>query len=396
MLSPSDRVGSWQIDDLVSMGVPRTYRARHDTGTEALIEVMPLSKATMEGQKREVDALQRLKHPSLPDVVDFGVDHERDLVWTAFRWFAGEPLEDRMLRGVMRWERACAVLRDLAHALAYVHASGFVHRDLRPANVIVAPNRAWLVGFDFALTQAQLEAMSQAPFGDLAYLAPEVLGDPTHHGPRADVYAYGCLAYELLTGKAAFPAAAWGERADQATRMLEWKTRTAPLDPGTSVPEWLRSLVQKCTEPVADRRLPDLDALVGWLDAARGSWEHHSADRSEEPEIDDGPEFEPTGEVPIPIGVGRPSLSGDAMPPPLRPAAPTLVPVAPSLRAAPAPVTPATLPRSQPAPYTPVAMPPPAAPAIVQYFFAAGLGCVTALGFCSVVILFGGLSNGSL
>lgn len=387
MLKHGDKVGSWVIDDLVSMGIPRTFRAHHESvGTEALVETMPLSKATMEGQKREVDALQRLKHASLPEVMDFGVDHERQDVWTAFRWFGGEALQDRLIRSTLRWERACAVLRDLAHALVHVHAAGFVHRDVRPTNVIVTPGRAFLVGFDFALTQQQLEAMSQAPFGDLAYLAPEVLRDPTHHGARADVYAFGCLAFELLSGKSAFPAAAWGERADQATRMLEWKARTAPLDPGDSLPEWLRSMVAKCTDPNPDRRLPDLDAVVGWLDAARGSWERYAVERSEEPELDDSPEFEPTtGEVPIPIGLARPA----PRPPPLR-AAPALAPVSPTLR----PSTPPTL---APAPTPPAYAPPaPPAPAFVQYFFAGGLGCVTGLAFSAVVILFVEMSNGTL
>jgi serine/threonine protein kinase len=386
VLSPGQQVGSWILEDVVALGIPRTFRARHDTvGTAAVLELVPLSKATMEGQKRKVDALQRLTHPSLPEVVDFGVDHEREFVWTAFKWFEGEHLHDRLVRGPLRWQRGCAVLRDLAHALVYVHGQGIVHRDLRPSNVVVGKVRTWLVGFDYALTQQQLEAMLQAPFGDLAYLAPEVLRDPTHHGARADVYAFGCVAYELLSGKSAFPAAAWGERADQATRMLEWKTRATSLDPGAPLPDWLRSLVQKCTEPSAERRLPDLDALVGWLDAARGSWDTGRGEISEDPGLSEDPEIEPvTAEVAIPIGVTRP----------MRPliAAPTLVPVTPTLRA---PPTPVTMPRSSQGAYAPLP-PPPSTPPMLQYLVAAAFGGATALGLSAIVILFVELSNGTL
>jgi serine/threonine protein kinase len=384
-------VGSWLVDDAVSLGVPRTYRAHHaSVGTSALLEVMPLSKATQEGQQREVVALKKLNHRCVPEVLDYGVDHERELVWTVFKWFDGEPLEDRLLRGTIRWERACAILRDLASALVHVHTTGLVHRDLRPANVVVSDRDSRLVGFDFALTQQQLESMSQAPFGDLAYLAPEVLRDPTHHGAKADVYAFGCVAFELLTGKPAFPASAWGERPDQAVRMLEWKSRTTPLDPGGTVPDWLRSMVQKCTEPSPDRRLPDLDALVGWLDAARGSWEGKGLEGSEEPELDDdGPDFEPTtGEVAIPTPV-RPV----APPPPIR-IAPALAPVRPTLRS---PPTPPTMPRSVGAPYDPLPLPPP--PGLsptMQILAASAAGVASALGFSALLILFVELSDGAM
>ncbi len=382
MLTHGQRVGSWLVDDALSLGIPRTFRCHHESvGTEGLLEVMPHSKATEEGQRREVDALRRLNHRCLPEVVDYGVDHERELVWTVFKWFEGEPLHDRLLQGSLRWERSCAILRDLASALVHVHSTGLVHRDLRPANVVVGRRTTMLVGFDFSLTQQELESLSQAPFGDLAYLAPEVLRDPTHHGPKADVYAFGCVAYELLTSKPAFPASVWGERPDQAVRMLEWKARATALDPGGGVPDWLRSLVQKCTEPLPERRLPDLDALVGWLDAARAAWEGRGLDGSEEPELD-GPDLEPaTGEAPLPA----------APPPPIR-IAPTLAPVRPTLRSAP---TPPTIPRSVPGSLELTPPPPGLSPAF-QYLGAVAAGMASALGLSALIILFVELADGSL
>ena len=360
--SPGEAAGSWLVDDILSLGEPRTFKAHHvGVGTEALLKVVPASKATTDGQDREVAALRELSHESLPEVLDFGVEHDREMVWTAFRWFEADPLQDRLLSGSVDWRDACAMFRDLASALAHVHAAGLVHRDIRPAHVLVDRSwSAWLTGFDYAMTQAELEKLSEAPFGDLAYLAPEVLRDPTHHGAKADVYAFGCLMFEVLTGRAAFPAAAWGERPDQAARMLEWKGRAEPLDPGDACPDWLRNMVTKCTQPDPDRRLPDIEALVGWLDAAQATWMRRKAAR-------------PASERPEPV----------AAPPPI------LVPAAPSLRAAPPPVVTAT----------PAPVPRPAnqgIPVVVQYFAAGTLGCLTALGFSALIILFVELQRGMI
>ncbi len=357
-------LGSWRVEDIVSLGVPRTFRARHvGVATDALLKVVPHVEATVDAQEREVAALRNLVHPGLPMVLDFGVDPDAGVVWTAFEWIDREPLADRLMTGAFEWRAACRLFRDLAAALATVHAEGIVHRDLRPTNVLVGPaGEATLAGFDFAMTQEALERLADAPFGDLAYLAPEVLRDPSHHGSKADVYAFGCVMYEVLTGRAAFPAAAWGERADQAIRMLDWKTRSEPLDPGDDAPDWLRSMVVKCTDPDPDRRLPDIESLVGWLDAAEPSWV--------------GPRARLTPAPPARVGEG--------------------------LRATPAPVMPAPAirPRAQRVPPDRT-RPPPAPvrrgmPLVFQYFAAGFLGCLSALGFSALLILFVELRDGVL
>lgn len=370
MLTLGQKAGNWMLEDLVSLGVPRTFRARHvEVGTPALVKLQPLSRATEEQQQRELEALRRLRHPSLPEVLDFGVEHHVGVLWTVFSWYEGETLLDRSQRGALEWREAARVLYDVATALAYVHGEGLVHRDVRPANVTIGEVRSWLTGFDFAMSEAELERLSHAPFGDLAYLAPEVLRDPTHHGAKADVYAFGCLSFEILSGRPAFPAAAWGERADQATRMLEWKTRASALDPGGPVPDWLRSMVAKCTDPDPDRRLPDLESLAGWLDAARPSWAVPLAEVELE---SDEPELELTEVMRMP----HPAL---VLPPP------SLAPPPP--------------PSPEPTPRRAGGLATSSAPLLtpsLQYALAAVLGCLSAFGFSAVLILFVEMSNGTL
>ncbi|MEN0063853.1 MAG: serine/threonine-protein kinase [Myxococcota bacterium] len=280
MLFPGTSTGSWLIDDLVGLGMPRTYKARHlDMGSECRLKVLPKTATTLAAQERETNALDHLRHEALAEVVDYGSDNDQDLVWTAFAWFEADELEDGLLVGPMPWADACHLFRILADALAYVHGEGIVHRDIRPKNILVAPEGprafggAWLTGFDYAMTQQQLERLSQAPVGNLAYLAPEVLRDPTHHGAKADVYSFGCVMYEVLSAEPPFPAAAFGgERNDQARAMFDWKTRADALDPGEGCPDWLRDLVRRCTHPDPSERIQDVETVVRELDAHKAEW----------------------------------------------------------------------------------------------------------------------------
>lgn len=367
MLLPGKSTGSWLIDDLVGLGMPRTYKARHvEVGSECRLKVLPKTESTAAAQRREVQALRTIQHEAIPGLLDYGVDPQRNLVWTAFGWFEAESLDDVLLSGPLPWQQACAMFRTLADALSHVHANGLLHRDIRPKNVLVESDaeqrvrNVWLSGFDYAMTQQQLERLSQAPFGDLAYLAPEVLSDPTHHGAKADVYAFGCLMYEVLSGRPAFPAAAFGgERRDQAQRMLEWKTRSDVLDPGEQCPDWLRNLVIKCTEPYPPRRLPDIDALIGWLDGAEESWRKAPAPAP----------VAPLAPPPITLPAPRPSLRPPVTARPALAARPSVV--APSAERAPG--------------FGAAAIPTPIA---TQYLVSAVLGVVGALGFSALVIQF--------
>jgi len=300
--------------------MPRTYKARHlDLGSECRLKVLPRTASTLASQQRETSALGNLRHDALAQIVDYGTDADHDLVWTAFDWFEADPLEDEILSGPMAWSDACHVFRILADALAYIHAQGILHRDIRPKNVLVSPEGAsafggaWLTGFDFAMTQDQLERLSQAPVGELAYLAPEALRDPAHHGARADVYSLGCLMYEVLTAEPAFPAAAFGgERNDQARAMFEWKTRADMLDPGELCPDWLRRLVRQCTHPDPDQRTADVDSVIRELDAHRAEWE--PSDNLPPAELGAPPPLRMPTEPTLRPVLGAPRL------PPLRPA----------------------------------------------------------------------------
>ena len=149
----------------------------------------------------EARLLARLSHPGLVPVYDAGTD-DRDRPWVVMELVEGETLADSLRRGPVPSERAATIGRSLAEALAYVHAQGLLHRDVKPANVLVGNDgRVRLTDFGIArLVDAARVTSTGMMVGTASYLAPEqVAGEQV--GPAADVYALGLLLLECLTGQ---------------------------------------------------------------------------------------------------------------------------------------------------------------------------------------------------
>ncbi|MEZ4320554.1 MAG: protein kinase [Myxococcota bacterium] len=265
-----DELGRWQIDDVLSFGNPWLLAA-HDAAhpdVRAVLQVSDRTRVTERWYKRTGRALRALRNPAFPVLIEAkGSDSH---VFVAVRPFHPDSLADRMAEGDVDWKLACTWLYQLARALLYMHEEGWVHGGLAPESIYITPtDEVRLMGLRCT---TPLGDRVPIPRDSVTYVAPEVLQDPEHNGPRADLYAFGCIAYELLSGEPAFPATAWGEHPDPARLLLEWKTKTTMLDPGPEQPDWVRSLVEKCTHPDPAHRLPDMDTVVQWLESSSAMW----------------------------------------------------------------------------------------------------------------------------
>ncbi len=160
---------------------------------------------------REIGIAARLRHPNIMPLYDSG--DADGVLYFVMPYEDGPSLRTRLERGTgLPIQEAISILRDVARALAYAHEQGVVHRDVKPDNVMVSGGAAVVTDFGIAkafsaaLTESGAEAITQigSVIGTPAYMAPEQgMGDPaTDH--RADLYSFGCLAYELLTGKPPF------------------------------------------------------------------------------------------------------------------------------------------------------------------------------------------------
>jgi predicted Ser/Thr protein kinase len=184
-------------------GMGAVYKASHPAYDFAVVlKVLSRELATKgyarERFRREARILEQIDHPNVVPFLDRGDDY---LVMTHVE---GRDLADRLAReGRVPLPEAIAILRDLASALDAIHAKGFVHRDVKPANVLVGPERAMLLDFGVA-REIATPAQTEDVVGTLAYIAPEQVHDPRNVDGRADLYSLAVTAFEMLTGQLPF------------------------------------------------------------------------------------------------------------------------------------------------------------------------------------------------
>jgi hypothetical protein len=202
------------------MGV--VYRATHMRleRTVALKLIAPglaRDAAFVSRFEREWRLLAALEHPNVIGVYEAGEVDGR--LYLSLRWVSGGDLAAR-LRGTAGLSPpvALSVLEQVAAALDAAHARGVVHRDLKPANVLLEGERAWLTDFGAgkALGATDTRTAPGRWIGTVDYVAPELL-DGAEATPRSDVYSFGCMLFEALTGRVPFPretemATLWAHR----------------------------------------------------------------------------------------------------------------------------------------------------------------------------------------
>jgi serine/threonine-protein kinase len=195
---------------------------------------------------REIQLSASLQHPHIvPLLAAGGVD---DLLYYTMPFVEGEALRSRLNReGELPVRDVVRILKDVADALAYAHARGVVHRDIKPDNVLLTGHHA--VVADFGVAKAVSQAKTESgltsvgvALGTPAYMAPEqAAGDP-NIDHRADIYAFGAMAYEMLTGRSPFAGLAPHQMlAAHVTEAVEPITDRRP-----TIPPALANLIMAC------------------------------------------------------------------------------------------------------------------------------------------------------
>ncbi len=158
--------------------------------------------------RRECEALVALEHPNVIPVLDAG--ESEGTGWLVMHLAVGGSLADRLAAGPLHVDEAVAILRQVAAALDAAHTAGRLHRDVKPGNVLLEPDgHVWLADFGVARPVGTTTTVTGQLVGTAAYMAPEVIGGERAR-PPADVYAFACMAFEVLTGIRPFPDAEVG------------------------------------------------------------------------------------------------------------------------------------------------------------------------------------------
>ncbi len=156
---------------------------------------------------REIRIAARLSHPHILPLHDSG--DADGLLYYVMPFVEGETLEDRLNREkIIPWDEASRIAREVASALGYAHAQGLVHRDIKPANLLLSQGYAVIADFGVAraVNDSGTGAITQAgrAVGTPTYMSPEQASADLAVDGRADIYALGCVLYEMLTGAPPF------------------------------------------------------------------------------------------------------------------------------------------------------------------------------------------------
>lgn len=264
------------VRELGGGGMSRVFLATEVAlGRSVVIKVLTPELAAgvnRERFRREVQLAAGLQHPLIVPLLSAG--EAEGLLWYTMPFVEGESLRERIQRGVFASRDALPILADVARALGAAHRKGIVHRDIKPGNILLHEQHA--VVADFGVAKALTAAVSESTglttgglaVGTPAYMSPEqAAGDPTVDA-RADIYALGCVAYEMLSGKTPFtdPSAARMLVA-QVSQMPVALHQVAPVRLGLS------DVVMRCLQKDPELRWPTADALADALEQQRYSSE---------------------------------------------------------------------------------------------------------------------------
>src|SRR2546426_6113737 len=268
-LAPSTRLGPYEIVAMIGAGgMGEVYRARDPRmGREVAIKVS--AERFSDRFEREVHAVAALNHPNICHVYDVGPDY------LVMELVEGPTLAERIASGAIPLEELLPIARQIAEALGAAHERGIIHRDLKPANIKVTEEGTVKV-LDFGLAKAFNPQDSGANLnqtnsptlnvaatqtgvilGTASYMSPEqARGKPVDK--RTDIWSFGCVLYEALTGRQAFAAETVSDTiAAILGRDPDWQALPA------ATPASIRVLLRRCLRKDAKLRLHDIaDARI--------------------------------------------------------------------------------------------------------------------------------------
>src|SRR5512141_2305582 len=281
-LAPGTRLGPYEVlAPLGAGGLGEVYRA-HDTrlDRDVALKVVAARHGEDAGAvrrfAREARIAARLTHPNVCTLFDTG--SEGDAAYFVMELLEGETLAARIARGPVPEEEARRIGADVARGLARAHELGFVHRDLKPQNVFLTSAGAKILDFGLARTApgagvpdnisvadtASVVTGAGSAVGTMGYMSPEqVRGGPV--GPESDVWSFGCVLYEMLSGRRAFA----GRNAPETLAAVlagapDWRSL------GPEISQNLRDLVARCLEKEPASRPKDVAAAGSILEGGSG------------------------------------------------------------------------------------------------------------------------------
>ena len=214
--------------------------------------------------EREAKALAKLKHPNIVQIIDYG-EHE-NIPYLVMPYLAGGTLKDRIKKGRIPWGQTVQLLAPVAEALDYAHKQNIVHRDIKPANVLVTENgEPMLSDFGVAKVLSETDETYELTGTGMGVGTPEYMAPEQFRGKsdsRADIYAFGVVMYEMVTGRKPYIAETPADVIVQhATEPLPHPNRFAP-----DLPKSIENILLKALAKDPRNRYQKIGELARTLD----------------------------------------------------------------------------------------------------------------------------------
>jgi putative two-component system response regulator len=261
-------LGNYRVLDKIGAGgMGVVFRAEHvklrkPVAVKALFVDGEKNRRALDRFFNEVLAVTRLKHPHIVSAVDAGEQpgagpNGAPVPYLVMEYVAGQNLEDGVMRdGPMKIEQSCLVAHQVADALTEAHRQGLIHRDIKPGNVLIAPDgAAKLLDFGVARLPTPDDRLTKdgARLGTIGYMAPEQVRNARSVDARADVFGLGATLFFMLTGRDPFEPPIGAAGALHPPSVREYRAE---------VPEALDATLQRLMALRVDERVPTAEAAM--------------------------------------------------------------------------------------------------------------------------------------
>ncbi|QDT65715.1 serine/threonine protein kinase [Calycomorphotria hydatis] len=271
-----ERIGEYTLGTVLGVGTVGTvYRAVNmKTGQAAALKILlpqvSKDKDIVARFNREIDILERLSHPNIVELYESG--NYKDQLYYTMELVEGGTLKQILKRKIrLDWQDAVEIGWQVCSALQHLHNHGIIHRDLKPANLFFTEQANVKLG-DFGIafdTEAADLTASGLTVGTYMYMSPEQIRGARTISPKTDLYALGCLLYEMLTGRPPFQGENFAQIFDQHLQATAPPVSIYVHD----VPEELSDLVDSLLKKDPEQRPFNARAVQGMLGETLMQWD---------------------------------------------------------------------------------------------------------------------------
>ena len=270
------RIGRYEVIKTIGKGAMGVVYKARDPLLDRVVAVKTIMSPQTQGRRvrsaflerfqREAKAAAKMQHPAIVTIFDVGVDEESGAPFMVLEYLPGESLADRLDRVRFPLARCVQIALDLSSALSFAHRQRIVHRDVKPANVLHAGDNRWKLA-DFGIARMPDSDLTQVGIfmGTPGYSPPEAIREG-RYTPQADVFAWGAVCYELLSGRIPYE----GPDTKTTNSYVVQGNAPPPTRHDASIPEPLSAVTMKALDSSDRSRFRDASEAE---QALREAWD---------------------------------------------------------------------------------------------------------------------------